>query len=243
MKAVMMVGGKGTRLRPYSYVLPKPMVPVGKYPVLEIAIMQLKKNGIEEIIFSLGYMGHLIRSFFGDGDRFGVKFTYSEEKEFLGTAGHLGLVKDKLTDTFLVMNGDVLAAIDFEDLLRKHKESKATVTAVVQKQRNTLQYGVVTIANDGRIMDYIEKPTQESDATIGMYLMEPKVLDYVEYNKFLDMPALIMKLVNAGELVQSYQLKGTWLHLSRAGDFEKANENWKDVMKELKLDDVLDMSD
>jgi NDP-sugar pyrophosphorylase family protein len=243
MKAVVMVGGKGTRLRPYSYVMPKPMVPLGKYPVLEIAVRQLEKNGIDEVIFSLGYMGHVIKSFFGDGERFNVKFVYSEEKEALGTAGHLSLLRDKLNDTFLIMNGDILADIDFEELLKRHKESKATVTAVIQKQLNQLQYGVVTVTHDGKIVDYIEKPTQESMATIGMYLMEPKVLEYVEDKKHLDMPELIMKLVKAGEPVQSYELKGTWLHLTKPGDVEKASENWKEIIKEMKLDDVMDTSD
>jgi NDP-mannose synthase len=243
MKAVLMVGGKGTRLRPYSYVMPKPMVPVGKYPVLELAVRQLQKNSFSEAIFSLGYMGHVIKNYFGDGQKFGIKITYSEEKEPLGTAGHLSLIKDKLTDTFLLMNGDILASVNFKELIEHHKKSGALVTAVLQKQRNTLEYGVVNTDDTGRILAYIEKPTQEHNATIGMYLMEPGVLDYIDEGKRLDMPDLISKLIAAKQKVQSYQLTGTWLHLSRPGDVEKANDRWKEIIKELGLDDVVDLSD
>jgi NDP-mannose synthase len=243
MKAVLMVGGKGTRLRPYSYVMPKPMVPVGKYPVLELAVRQLKKNGFDEAIFSLGYMGHIIRNHFQSGEKFGIKITYSEEKEPLGTAGHLSLVRSQLKDTFLVMNGDILAAVNFKDLIERHKKSGAIVTAVLQKQRNTLEYGVVNTDENGMVLAYIEKPTQEHNATIGMYIMEPGVLDYIDDGKRLDMPDLITKLVNAKRKVNSYQLEGTWLHLSKPGDVEKANDRWKEIVKELNIDDVVDLSD
>jgi NDP-sugar pyrophosphorylase family protein len=237
MKAVLMVGGKGTRVRPFSYVLPKPMLPIGERPVLELLLRQLSKNGFDEVILSLGYQADIIRSFFGDGSRFGVKLVYSEEKERLGTAGHLSLVKDKLKDTFLVMNGDVLAGIDFKDLMQKHKQSKAAMTVIFKKLITVLEYGVPEIDGEGRIVGYTERPVRESTASVGMYLMEPKVLDYIEYNKFLDMPDLIKKLIASKEKVYPYFLNGTWLHLSRKEDFDKANENWKTLAKDFGLEE------
>jgi NDP-sugar pyrophosphorylase family protein len=243
MRAVLMVGGKGMRVRPFSYILPKPMLPIGERPTLELLLRQLAKNGFDEVTLSLGYQGDLIKNFFGDGSKFGVKLTYSEEKERLGTAGHLSLMKDKPKDSFLVMNGDMLAATDFKDLFQKHKQSKAAMTVVFKKIKNTVEYAVPEIDADGRVVRYTEKPTTEANASIGMYVLEPKVLDYIEYNKFLDMPDLIKKLIDAKEKVNSYFITGTWLFLKRREDFEFANENWSELAKDFGLQEFANGSE
>lgn len=244
MKVVIIAGGQGARVRPYSNILPKPMIPIGKYPVLEIIIRQLVKSGLgDEIVLSTEYMAEIMESFFGDGKRFGAKITYSREKTRLGTVGGIDLLRDKLKETFLIMNGDILVDIDFKDLIKKHKESKAMITAVCKKFKFPIELGVVKSDESGKITDIVEKPVHEAVGTVGIYLMEPEVLNYVEMGKFLDAPDLLLKLIKAQQRVQMYEINGAWFHLSRKNDFESANEKWKDVIKELHLDDVVDISD
>ena len=245
MKAVIMAGGRGTRVKPYTNVLPKPMLPVGHYPVLEVIIRQLERQGVDEIILSLAEKSEIIKSFFGDGKRFKAKLTFSEESEPLGTAGHLGALKDKLTDTFLVMNGDTIAAMDYRNYAETHKKSGAAATLGIKMFKSTVEYGVPKLDGTGRVVEYAEKPSTEVPISIGVYMLEPRALKFVEEGKFLDMPDLIRRLIDTKDLVRTYALPqdGVFLHLSKPPDFEKANENWREIIKQLKLDDVLDISE
>jgi mannose-1-phosphate guanylyltransferase len=236
MKAVIMAGGKGTRLRPYTYVLPKPLMPVNKFPVLELVIRQLAHNGFHNIILSTGYMSELIRSFCGNGERLGAKIEYSYEPKPLGTAGPLGLLRKKLDSTFLVINGDILVAMDFADFLRNHRENKALLTLGLKKRIHHLQFGLVELDKEARVCSYIEKPTKEYIVSTGISLMEPEVLDYINPEERLDMPDLVNQLIRDGRRIHGYVSDRLWLHLSRPDDFESANENWRHIVKELGIE-------
>ena len=239
LKAVILAGGRGTRLKPYTHVLPKPLMPVGTFPVLEIILRQFAMNGFRDVILSTGYLSEIIKSFCGTGERFGVKILYSREDKLLGTAGPLGSLKDELKQTFLVTNGDILTAINFSDFIKQHKEQGALLTMGLKKRRYNIQFGVVKLDNNQNVLDYIEKPTQEHMVSIGMYLMEPAILDYIKPKTYLDLPDLIKQLINHGEKVQGFVVDNLWLHLSRADDFENANANLGNILSELKLDGVL----
>jgi NDP-sugar pyrophosphorylase family protein len=242
MKAVIMAGGKGTRLRPYTYVLPKPLMPVNRFPVLELVIRQLAHNGFRNIILSTGYMSELIRSFCGNGERLGAKIEYSYEPKPLGTAGPLGLLRKKLDSTFLVINGDILVAMDFTDFLRKHKESNALLTLGLKKRTHELQFGLIEIDEQAMVCSYIEKPTQEYIVSTGISLMEPEILDYIGPEERLDMPDLANRLIRDGRKIHGYISDKLWFHLSRPDDFESANENWKSIAKELGIESFLDIN-
>lgn len=242
LKVVILAGGKGTRLKPYSHVLPKPLMPVDRFPILEILIRQLAINGFRDIIICTGYMSEVIESFCGRGERFGVKIDFSREDKPLGTAGSLALLRNKLKSTFMVINGDILVAIDFRDFIKSHKEQKAIVTMVLKKRRTDVKLGVVKLSRSMRVLDYAEKPVHEYMASVGIYLMEPDVLNYIEPGKYLDVPDLIMRLIKGRKKVQGFIINNLWLHLSRPDDFESANENWKRIVKELKLENALNIS-
>jgi NDP-sugar pyrophosphorylase family protein len=240
MKAVIMAGGKGTRLKPYTYVLPKPLMPVDRFPVLELVIRQLAHNGFHHIILSTGYMSELIKSFCGNGERFGVKIEYSYESKPLGTAGPLGLLRKKLDSTFLVINGDILVAMDFAHFLKSHRENKALLTIGLKRRSHNIQFGIVELDEETRVCSYIEKPTQEYIVSTGINLMEPEVLDYINPKERLDMPDLVNQLIRDGKKIHGYVNDGLWLHLSRPDDFESANENWRSIVKELGIERFLD---
>lgn len=222
MKAVILAGGKGTRLRPYTTAFPKPLMPVGDKPILEIIVRQLESHGINEIIMAVGHLAELIMTFFGDGSKFGVRIKYSREDEPLGTAGPLSLIKDELTETFLVMNGDILTTLNYSDLIEYHKRSGAIATIALNKRDVYIDFGVVELDEDSNITDYIEKPTLHYLVSMGIYVFEPEVLKYIPNNKKFDFPDLVKKLISAGEKVKGYIYDGYWLDIGRPEDYEKA---------------------
>jgi len=222
MKAVILAGGKGTRLRPYTTAFPKPLMPVGDKPILEIIVRQLKLHGIDEIIMAVGHLAELIMTFFGDGSKFGLKIKYSREDKPLGTAGPLSLLKDELTETFLVMNGDILTTLNYSDLIEYHKKNKAIATIALNKRDVYIDFGVVELDEDSNIADYIEKPTLHYLVSMGIYVFEPKVLKYIPNNKKFDFPDLVKRLISAGEKVKGYIYDGYWLDIGRPEDYERA---------------------
>jgi NDP-sugar pyrophosphorylase family protein len=242
LKVVILAGGRGTRLKPYTHVLPKPLMPVDQFPILEIVIRSLARNGLRDIIICTGYMSEIIESFCGRGERFGVKIDYSREDKPLGTAGSLALLGDKLKSTFMVMNGDILVALDICAFIKSHMERKALVTIGLKKRRTETKLGVVKLSRSMRVLDYVEKPVHEYMASAGIHLMQPDVLDYIKPGEQLDVPDLIMRLIKRGKKVQGFIIDGLWLHLSRPDDFEIANENWGRIAREMKLEDVLGSS-
>ncbi len=236
MKVVILAGGKGTRLKPYTTVFPKPLMPIGDKPILEIVIMQLKSYGFDEVIIAVGHLAELIMTFFGDGSKVGVKIKYSREDTPLGTAGGLGLLKKELNETFLMMNGDVLTTLDFSDLVNYHKRNGAIATIALKKRDVKIDFGVVEIEDGNSIVEYKEKPKIEYLVSMGVYAFEHKVLEYIRPNEYLDFPDLIKKLISNGQTVKGYVYEGHWLDIGRPDDYEKANKNIGTIHDKLELD-------
>lgn len=222
MKAVVLAGGKGTRLAPYTKILPKPLMPIGDMPILEVLIRQMKRAGIEQVILTVGHMAGLLKAFFNNGSQFGIPITYSYENKPLGTAGPLALVKG-LDDTFLVMNGDVLTTLCLGDLIRFHKESGATATIATHRRQVKIDLGVIQFNDNNEITDYIEKPTYDYRVSMGIYVFEAKVLSYIKPGQYLDFPELVHKLLAAHEKVVGFPFDGYWQDLGSPGDYEQAN--------------------
>lgn len=234
-RAVVLAGGRGTRLAPYTTVLPKPLMPVGDMPILEILLRQLRRAGIRHITLAVGHLAALLEAYFGDGSRFGVSLDYSYEDEPAGTAGPLALV-DGLDETFLVMNGDLLTTIDFADLLQTHRARKAAITVGLFEKQVPLDLGVVETGEDGRVTDYIEKPTLTYEVSVGIYAVEPAVLEHIERGERLDLPELVLRLIAAGADVQAYRFSGTWFDIGRPDDYAAASEHFERRRDELLAD-------
>lgn len=229
MKAVILAGGKGTRLRPYTTILPKPLMPIGDMPILEVLLRQMKIAGIDEVVLTVGHLAELLRLFFQDGERLGLNISYSYEDTPLGTAGPLSLVKD-LNSTFMVANGDVLTTLPLADLIAYHRERQAVATIAMHRRQVFIDLGVIQQDGDGCVTGYIEKPTYDFMVSMGIYVFEPRVLDFIESNVYLDFPDLVKQLIAAGEKVVGYPFDGYWQDLGRADDYERAVEDF-DRMK------------
>ncbi|MFC1540572.1 sugar phosphate nucleotidyltransferase [Candidatus Margulisiibacteriota bacterium] len=223
MKAVILAGGKGTRLAPYTTVFPKPLMPLGDKPILETIIKQLKLGGITEIILAVGYLSDLIKAYFGDGSQFGVKIRYSKEEKPLGTAGPLSMI-DGLDGTFLVMNGDILSSISLDQLLAFHKKSQAVATIAVNQRSQKVNYGVIEVDGSQMVSDYIEKPSLDYRVSMGIYLFEPEVLKHIPSDQYLDFPDLIKQLLTKQKKVAAYLSKDYWLDIGRHDDYDRAQK-------------------
>jgi len=228
MKAVVLAGGKGTRLAPYTTILPKPMLPIGEMPIMEVLLHQLKYAGVDEVILTVGHLASLFEAYFQDGEKFGVKIRYSFEDKPLGTAGPLSMIND-LHKTFFVLNGDVLTTLNFNNLLDKHKRQNAIATIATHERQVKIDFGVIESNDLQEIIGYTEKPTIDYHVSMGIYIFEPGVLDYIPQNKYLDFPDLVLKLISAGEKVISYPFDGYWQDLGRPDDYAKANEQFQSL--------------
>ena len=233
MKAVILAGGKGTRLKPYTTVFPKPLMPIGDNPVLEIVIRQLKSHGFGEVIITVGHLAELIMTFFRNGSKFGVEIDYSREDKPLGTAGGLGLIKQELNETFLMMNGDVLTTLDFSDLVSYHKGNGAIATIALNRRDVYIDFGVIELDDGNSILGYTEKPKIDYLVSMGVYVFDPKVLEYIRPNEYLDFPDLIKELISNGETVKGYIYDGYWLDIGRPDDYERANREIEEVYPKL----------
>lgn len=221
MKAVVLAGGKGTRLAPYTKILPKPLMPIGDMPILEIMLRQMKRAGIDEVVMTVGHLAHLLEAFFQDGNRLGMKISYSFEDQPLGTAGPLSLVTG-LDDTFLVTNGDVLTTLDLKSLIDYHCSQKAIATIASHKRVIKVDLGVIQSNPEQEIVGYIEKPSYDFLVSMGIYVFDPRVLSYIDHGQYLDLPNLVLKLMKAGERVKCYPYEGYWMDLGRVSDYEQA---------------------
>ena len=225
MQAIILAGGKGTRLRPYTTVLPKPLMPIGDMPILEIVLRQLKSAGFTSVILAVGYMEHLFRAFFQDGERYGLKIEYSFEKEPLGTAGPIALMLEKLEDNFLLMNGDLLTNIDYQKLFNSHRESRAAATIALHKRTVNIAFGVVDHDENGRLVKYREKPSFTFDVSMGINVINRASIEkFVSPSQFLNIPDLMMKLSENGEIVNCYREECEWLDIGRVDDYKRAIE-------------------
>ncbi len=226
MKSVILAGGRGTRLAPYTYVLPKPMMPVGDRAVLEILLRQMKRAGINQVVLTVGHLAGLMQAFFQGGEQFDLEITYSFEPKPLGTAGPLSMVPG-LDRTFMVSNGDVLTTLNLADLFAYHQEQGAICTIAVHERQTKVELGVVQMDGDRRVTDYIEKPSYDFCVSMGVYVFEPEVLSYIPSGEYLDFPDLVHKLLAAGEKVIGYPFNGYWMDLGNPEDYRQANEDFE----------------
>lgn len=224
MKAVIQCGGRGTRLRPYTSVLPKPLMPIGSRPVLELLLKWLRRNGIAEVFITTGYLGHLIRSFCGDGQQWGIKISYTQEIEPLGTIGPLSMLRDELGDApFLVLNGDVLTDLSLNAFSGYHRQHGALLTIATAMRTFKTEFGVME-HKDGLVMQFREKPIISQSVSMGAYCMSPGVLSYIPAGSPFGFDDLVLCMLDRQDPVRVFRHDGLWLDIGRVEDFHKAQE-------------------
>ncbi len=232
-QAVILAGGRGTRLRPYTTVIPKPLMPVGEYPILEILLRQLTHAGIREVFLAVGHMGHLLQAFFQDGQRFGLDITYSFEEAPLGTAGPIALLADRLEDDFLVLNGDLLTTLDYLKLLAAHRSTSAAATIAVCVREVPIDFGVIEMDDRAALTRYIEKPVYRFDVSMGVNVFNMlAVRPFLRAGEYLDIPTLMTRLRESGRLVHCFRDECYWLDIGRVDDYQAAVEIFESRRRE-----------
>jgi NDP-sugar pyrophosphorylase family protein len=229
MKAVILAGGKGARLAPYTTIFPKPLVPIGERPILEIIIRQLVRQGIGEIILSVGHLGELIEAYFQNGHRNIplLELSYVRESRPLGTAGPLSRISG-LNETFLVMNGDVLTTLDYGSLCAFHRASGAALTIATHCKEIRIDLGVLETNVHHELVAYHEKPLYSFDVSMGIYVYEPRVLPYITKDEYLDFPDLVLRLLDKGEKVIGFHSEDFWFDIGRREDYELAQQEFQE---------------
>lgn len=236
MKAVILAGGKGTRLAPYTTVFPKPLVPVGDKPILELILRQLAHFGFTQATLSVGHLAELIQAYFSRGNVPGsLGLEYVFEMVPTGTAGSLRGIPG-LDDTFLVMNGDILTTLDYGALIRSHKASGAALTIAMHRKLVPIDLGVLDLDASGLVTGYREKPVLEFPVSMGIYVYEPRVLTHIEEGVYLDFPTLVVRLIAQGETVVGYANDAYWLDIGRHDDYALALEAFDSRRSEFHVD-------
>lgn len=221
MKAVILAGGEGRRLLPYTTILPKPLMPIGDKPILEILVDSLRDQNIKDLVFSVGYLGSLIQAYFGDGSKFGVNIKYSFENKPLGTAGPLTLIETIIEEPFLVMNGDIITDLKFSTFIDAHVKAKALSTIAVYNKEVNITLGVLDIEN-GCVVNYAEKPTIKYPVSTGIYCFNKVIFDYLSHNKKCDLPDLILSVLRDKQKVKAFMFSGLWFDIGRHEDYNEA---------------------
>lgn len=235
-RAIILAGGKGSRLSPYTTVIPKPLMPIGDRAILDVIVRQLGEKDFTELTLAVGYLAHLIKAVFGDGSEFGVNIDYHDEKTPLGTAGALATIED-LHEPFLAMNGDVLTSLDYRLLYDTHVAAGNALTIATHRRTVKTEYGVLHL--DGqqgetrRVVGYEEKPEFHYVVSMGIYVVGPGVLEMIEPGEPLDFPDLVQRLLDDGRPVGSYVYDGYWLDIGRHDDFEQAVRDYDSVVAAL----------
>ncbi len=231
-RAVVLAGGKGTRLGPYTATLPKPLVPVGDMPILEVVIRRLHGFGIDDVTLAVNHLATLVMAYFGDGARFGVGIDYALEDKPLGTAGPLATLR-AVDGTLLVLNGDLLTDIDYHAMLTRHRDSRAAITVGLYERQQGIDFGVVQIDDDDCVVGYDEKPVQQFLVSMGVYLVEPRAVALLTRGERADMPDLV-RLACAHDLpVSGYRHRGYWLDIGRPDDYARAQDDFPAMSERL----------
>lgn len=220
-RAVILAGGKGTRLKPYTISLPKPLVPVGDMPIIEIIIRKLIKYGFDHITITVNHMAEIIRAYCGDGSKWGIHIDYSLEDKPLSTMGPLKLIND-LPDNFLVMNGDILTDLDLEKFYNDHVKNENIFTVSAYSREQKVDYGVLEIGNDNKLVNFIEKPTNQYNVSMGVYMANKRILNYIPENQFYGFDHLMLDLIREHQPATVKIHSGYWLDIGRPDDYEKA---------------------
>jgi NDP-sugar pyrophosphorylase family protein len=234
-QAVVLAGGKGTRLAPFTTVLPKPLLPIGNRAILEVVVQQLAASGFTDLTFAVGYLPHLIEAVFKDGAEYGVDIRYNRELEPRGTAGVLSDMSD-LHEPFLMMNGDVLTTLHYRELYDAHCEAGNALTVATHRRSIRSDYGVLHLdgknASTRRVVDWEEKPETSHVVSMGVYIVDPVVTKYVPAGESIDLPDVVMKLLEEGQPVGSYDYDGLWLDIGRHDDYQLAIDEYEKLAAE-----------
>ncbi len=223
MQAIILAGGKGRRLKPYTNVLPKPLMPVGDMPILEIILRQLKSSGVDNVIIAVGHLHHMIESFFKNGEEYGLNIKYSLEDKPLGTAGPLRLIAEDLDENFIVMNGDLLTSLDYKAAFNSHIENNADATIATFERTLDIDFGVIEANKDSELIDYKEKPTSTYKVSMGVNIFRKSSLTSIlEKHEYLDIPDVMIQLMQEGKKVFCYQEECSWLDIGRIDDYQEA---------------------
>ena len=226
MKAVILAGGLGTRLKPFTEAIPKPLLPIGEKAILEIQIERLKKYGFDEIYLATNYKSEYIESFFGDGSRYGVQLIISKEEKPLGTAGPLLLLKNKLTEPFVVMNGDILSLIDFSKFYDFATKQQSLLSISIKKEITPFAFGNIFFDGD-LVTDIEEKPDIVMYILAGIYIMKPQIFEIFPEDHYFGMDHLIKKMLKNQLPISKYDLNEYWLDIGRLNDYEKAQKEYE----------------
>ncbi|MDC0080534.1 sugar phosphate nucleotidyltransferase [Flavobacteriaceae bacterium] len=225
MQALILAGGKGTRLMPYTANLPKPLMPIDNMPILEVIVKQLKFFGVKSIIMAVGHLHHMIEAYFKDGADFGISIKYSLETEPLGTAGPISLVMNDLENDFLVLNGDLLTSIDFQKIYNTHILEKSSATIATFSRKVNIDFGVLELDEKSELRNYTEKPTFDYKVSMGINVFnKASIKNLVKKNEYLDIPNLMIKLKNSGHKVLCHEQDCKWLDIGRVDDYEVAHK-------------------
>jgi NDP-mannose synthase len=231
MKAVILAGGLGTRLRPFTQIIPKPLLPIGEKSVLEIQIEHLKKHGFDEIFLATNYKSEYIENFFGDGSRFGVNLKISREKKPLGTAGPVTILKKELNEPFLMMNGDILTQFNFREFYNFAIGNASALTITIKELITPFQFGNIEFEGD-YVTKIQEKPQLKMTILAGIYIMKPAIFELIPDNTYFGMDHLIGKMLNEKLAVAKYEIFDYWLDIGQVEDYEKAQEIYKNHFSE-----------
>ncbi len=225
MLAVILAGGKGTRLKPFTMTIPKPLLPLGDVPIIEVVLSQLAHAGITRVAMTLGHMAHLFKASIGTGERFGLPVDYYTEAEPLGTAAPLRLLSG-LDDDFLVMNGDLLTTLSYQELIASHRASGAWGTIAAHRREVYIDYGVLELTNTNRLVGYTEKPTLPYIVSMGINVLSPQCLSYIPAKGRFDMPDLMLAMQRDGKHVSCYSTDCYWQDIGRFDDYQQASEDF-----------------
>ncbi len=227
-RAIILAGGKGTRLKPYTIAMPKPLVPIGNTPILEIIIKQLAKQRFDHITITINHMADIIKAFFGDGSKWGIKIDYSLEEKPLSTMGPLKLINN-LPDNFLIMNGDILTDLNFDDFYEWHIANKNifSISSYIRRQKN--DFGILEIDKNSRLINFSEKPTTNFIVSMGVYSANKRILDFIPENIAFGFDELMIELIKRGENVRVKSFKGNLLDIGRPDDYEKACNDFNEI--------------
>ncbi len=229
MRAIILAGGKGTRLKPYTTTIPKPLLPIGDFPILEIVLIQLARNGFTRITLLLNHMAHLFTAILGDGSRFGVQLDFVTEIEPMGTAGSIALVRD-LPGEFLVMNGDLLTTLNYRELFEAHIAQKNAATIAVNKREHKVDFGVIESDEMNFLTDYREKPSLLYSVSMGVNMLNRDCLSYIQPGKYLDMPSLMLAMKKDHKSVRVFPSDCYWQDIGRVDDYERATQDFQEDM-------------
>jgi NDP-sugar pyrophosphorylase family protein len=228
-RAIILAGGKGTRLKPYTISLPKPLVPIGEKPILEIIIIQLKEAGFNHITIAVNHYAEIIRAFFGNGSKWNLKIDYSEENMPLSTMGPLTQIHD-LPENFLVMNGDILTDLNFDTFYTSHVNRGSDFTIAANTRIDKVEYGVLYKNDNSELIGFEEKPTNQYLVSMGVYMMNKTNMNFIPPNTFFGFDNLMNELIKSELLPYIYEFDGYWLDIGRPDDYEKAiNDNIKNA--------------